>query len=125
MFSVKDCNRGSSLCYILTITNILKHFCIGVPNLQYISPGQAQEFNKSTMTHMGYHWYNYLKVYFNKIKGPSKVIYNYDDPDEFRTTNVEEQYVEDQAHHVDTNMDDTHHDDDCAWLYDTEKHEEP
>lgn len=45
MFVVKDCNRESSLCYVSMIAKILRHFRIGVVNLQSISPGQAQEFN--------------------------------------------------------------------------------
>lgn len=51
----KECNRGSSLCYVSKIVKILKHSCIGVANLQNISPGQAQEFNLSIMKHMGYY----------------------------------------------------------------------
>lgn len=41
MFAVRDCNKGSSLCYISLIAKILKDFHIGVPNFQCISPGQA------------------------------------------------------------------------------------
>lgn len=35
------------------------------------------------MKHMGYHWNDDIKVYYYKIKGSSKIIYNYDDSDEF------------------------------------------
>lgn len=126
IFVVRDCNKGSSLCYISMIAKILKHFCISVQNLQYISLGQAQEFKKSTMTHMEYHWYNGLKVYFNKTKGSGRVVYSYDDPAEFGIVNAKEQQVEEQVHHVDIDMVDTHHDDDHhAWLRDEVQHEDP
>lgn len=90
MFSIKDYNKGYSLCYASMITKILKCFCIGVFNLLDISSGMAQEFNKSTMTNMGYHWDNVNNAYFYLVKGFSKIIYNYDDPNEFAPTNVEE-----------------------------------
>lgn len=77
------------------------------------------------MARMRYHWNNDLKVYFYKMKGSNKVIYNYDNPNEFGTVNVEEQHVEDQVHHVDTDMVDTHHDDDYAWLHDPKQYEDP
>lgn len=47
----------------------------------------GQEFNMSTMRHMGYHWDDNFKVYFYKMKGSGMVIYNYDDPAEFGTIN--------------------------------------
>lgn len=59
------------------------------------------------------------------MKGSGKIIYNYDDHVEFVIVNVEEQHVEDQVHLVDTYMDDTHHDDDYAWLHDEEQYEDP
>lgn len=71
------------------------------------------------MRHMGYHWDDNLKVYLYKMKGFCKVIYNYNDPVEFGTTNIEEKQVEDQVHLVDTDMDDTHHDDNYAFLHGT------
>lgn len=87
MFFVRDCNKGFSLCYVLIIAKILKHFLNGVTNLQCISPNRAQEFNKRTMTNMGFHWDNNLKVDFYRMKGSDKVIYNYDDPAEFGLVN--------------------------------------
>lgn len=125
MFSIKDYNRGSSLCYDSMITTIMKHFGIGVSNLLHISPGLAQEFNKSTLTNMGYHWDDINKVYFYHMKGSGKVIYNYDDSTEFGPANVEEQPIDDQAHHVDTKKVDTNHEDDEVWLHVKEKHEDP
>lgn len=92
-FVVRECNRGSSLCYALMIEKLLRHFDIGVPNLPCISPGQSHEFNMTTMRHLGYHWDTKLKVCFYKMKGFSKVIYNYDDLDEFGTNFVDEQHV--------------------------------
>lgn len=74
---------------------------------------------------MGYHWDNDLKVYYYKMKGSGKFIYNYDDPVEFGTGNVDEQQVEDQVHHVDTNIVDTHHDDNHDWQRGVEEHEKP
>lgn len=112
MFAVRDCNKRSSLCYISMIAKILKHFYIGVPNLRCISPDQTQKFNKSTMTNIGYHMDDNLKVYFYRMKGSGKIIYNYDDPTEFGLVIVEEQPVEDPHHHVNAEMDDTHHEDD-------------
>lgn len=97
MLAIKDCNKGSSLCYASMIAKILKHFGIGVPNLLYISPGLAQEFNKSTMTNLGYHWDNVNKVYFYQVKGFGTIIYNYDDPNEFALVNVEEKPVNDHV----------------------------
>lgn len=79
MFAFRDSNRGSFLCYTSMIANILKHFHIGVPNLVCISPGHAQEFNKSTMSNMGYHWDNNIKAYYYRLKRSSELIYNYDD----------------------------------------------
>lgn len=38
---------------------------------------------------------------------------------------VDEQQVKEQVHHVDTDMIDTHHDDDHYWLCDEEQHEDP
>lgn len=62
---------------------------------------------------------------FNFITwGSGKVIYNYDDPAEFGLVIVEEHSVEDQDHHVDTEMADTYHDYDSVWLHDEEKHED-
>lgn len=51
------------------IAKFLRHFGIGVPNLQNISPSQALEFNTSIIKHMGCHWDDALKVYYYKIKG--------------------------------------------------------
>lgn len=55
---------------------------IGVPNIPCISPSQSQEFNMTIIRHVGYYWDDTLKVYFYKMKGSGKVIYNYDDPTE-------------------------------------------
>lgn len=33
MFTVRECNRGSSLCYSLMISKMLKHFHIGSQEL--------------------------------------------------------------------------------------------
>lgn len=41
MFVFKECNKGSFLCYVSMIAKILKPFCVSVPNLHNISPGQA------------------------------------------------------------------------------------
>lgn len=46
------------------------------------------------------------------MKGSSKVICNYDDPTQFGIGFIDEQQVEEQVHHVDTDMVDTNHDDD-------------
>lgn len=100
------------------IAKILKHFRIGVSNLRYISLSQTQEFNKSTMTNMSYHWDNVNKVYFYQMKGFGKIIYNYDDSNEFVTINVEEKLVDDQDHHMDAKMADIIHVEDEAWLHD-------
>lgn len=71
------------------------------------------------MTNMGYHWDNVNKVYFNRVKGSGKIIYNYDDPNEFALVNIEEQLVDDNDHHVDAKMEDTNHGEDKVWLQDT------
>lgn len=93
------------------IAKLLRNFGIGVPNLQNISPGQAQEFNMSTMKYMRYHWDDYLKVYYYKMKGFSKIVYNYDDSTEF---DIDERQVEEQAPNMDTDMVDAHLDvDNC------------
>lgn len=47
---------------MLHFVKILKRFGIGVPNLLCISLGHAQEFNKSTMSNMGYHWIIILRL---------------------------------------------------------------
>lgn len=125
MFLVRECNKGSSLCYALMIAKIFKNFRFGVPTLPCISPSQNQDFNKTTMRHLVYHWDANHNVYFYRMKGFDKVIYNYDDPAEFNTTNVDEQHVEEQVHHVETDMVDTHHDDDHDWQHDAEEHEDP
>lgn len=90
MFVVKDYNRGSCLCCFSMIMKILRNFRISVVNLQNISLNQDQEFNSGTMRHMRYHWDNDLKVYYYKMKGSGKVIYNYDDTTEFGICNVDE-----------------------------------
>lgn len=74
MFVVSDCNKWSSLYYASMISKILKLFCIGVPNILCIYLGQAQEFDKSTVSNMGYHSDDTLKVYFYHVKGCGKVI---------------------------------------------------
>lgn len=94
MFVVRYCNRGSSLCYASMIAKTLRHFCISVTNLPCISLDQTQEFNMTTMRHLGYHLNVNLKVYFYKMKGFGKVIYKYDDPSEFGIANTDEKYVE-------------------------------
>lgn len=83
MYSIKECNKWSFLSYVSLIEKFLKHFSIGVPNLQNMSPGQAQEFNMRMMKHMGYHWHEDLKVYYYKKNGFGKIIYNYYDSTEF------------------------------------------
>lgn len=112
MFAIKECTRGYSLCYASMIAKFLKHFCIGVSNLHNISLGQAQEFNMSIMKHMGYHWDEDLKVYYYKMKGSCKIIYNYDDSTKF---GIDERQVEEQALDIDANMVDTQLDNDNAW----------
>lgn len=41
MFSIKDCNKLMSLCYISMISKILNYFNIGIPNILYNSPSMA------------------------------------------------------------------------------------
>lgn len=122
MFAIKKCNIGSSLCYVYMILKFLKHFCIGMPNLQNISPGYAQEFTMSIMKHMGYPWDDDLKVYYYKMKGFGKIICNYDDSTEF---GIDERQVEEQVPNVDAYMVDTHIDDDNAWQGGVAEYEDP
>lgn len=45
MFAIKECNKKASFCYVSMISKILKHFKIGEPNLEYLSPRAGQEFD--------------------------------------------------------------------------------
>lgn len=71
------------------IQSILDYFGIDVPTLSFISLGPFQEFSKTTMTLMGYFWDKENKVYYYRMKGIGKIIYNYDDPAEFALANEE------------------------------------
>lgn len=89
MFAIKECNKGTSLCYVSVIAKILNYFNIGMPNLTYRSPDQAQEFFQRTLTNMGYFWnINHRAHYFLMGKNGRK-IYNFDDPAEFSDDAVE------------------------------------
>ena len=61
------------------------------------------------------------------MKGYDKVIYNYDDLDEFGTNFVDKQQVDEQAHNMDVNMVNTHHDDadTQGWKHVADEHEDP
>lgn len=63
-------------------------------------------------------------IYFYRMKGSSKVIYNYDDANEFAPFIIANQLVDKQDHHVDMEMKVTHHEDYEAWLHGEEKHED-
>lgn len=56
-----------------------------------------------------------------------KVVYNYDDLAEFDTIFVDEQQVEEKAYNVDTDMVNTHHDDEDpqGWQHVVDEHEDP
>lgn len=69
------------------------------------------------MLKMGYHWDDLNKVYLYRIKGPDKMTYNYDDPNEFSLVIVEEQPVDNQDHYVDSEMEDIIHEEDEVWLH--------
>lgn len=71
------------------IRSILDYFGIVVRNLSFITSGPSQEFRKTTMTLMGYHWDNTKKFYYYQMKGPGKIIHNYDNLDEFAPVNEE------------------------------------
>lgn len=91
MFSIRECNQRFSLCYSSMIAKFLLHFGIDMENLHNISPDQDQEFNISIMKHIGYHWDGDLKIYYYRMKGSGKIVYNYDDLVEF---GIDELYVE-------------------------------
>lgn len=45
MFALKDCNKGTSFCYVSMIAKILNYFTIKVPNLLFKSLDPVQEFS--------------------------------------------------------------------------------
>lgn len=49
---------------------------------------------------MGYHWDDDLKVCYYRVKGSGRVIYNYDDPNEFDPINEEQLVEEDDQQHA-------------------------
>lgn len=95
MFVVRECNRESPLSYPSMISGIIKHFCNGVLSHLYISPGQTQEFNATTMANMRYKWDKYRKTYYLSMKGTHKRMYNYDKHDDAIMTDAH--YGEDEA----------------------------
>lgn len=80
MFSIKECNKGTSFCYVSMIAKILNYFKIGIPNLTYTSPDQAQEFSRCTLTNMGYFWEVNHSAYYFRTGENGRKIYNFDDP---------------------------------------------
>lgn len=65
------------------ITKTLNYFNIGMPNLNYKSPGYAKEFSQRTLTNLGYFWdINCWANYFRACKNGWK-FYNFDDHAEF------------------------------------------
>lgn len=56
------------------------------------------------MKYMGYHFDKYLKVYYYKMKGSGKVIYNYDDPTEYGIAMTNEYQVEEPDQNMDDDM---------------------
>lgn len=83
MFAIKECNKGTSFCYVSMISKILNYFNIGMPNLSYISPGQAQDFSQRTLTNMGYFWNVNHWAYYLCMGKNGRKIYNFDDLVEF------------------------------------------
>lgn len=82
MFSIKECSKGTSFCYVSMITKIMNYFNIGMPNLTYKSPRYAQEFSQRTLTNLGYFKdINHQGYYFRAGKMVGK--YNFDDPAKF------------------------------------------
>ncbi|CAI8585311.1 unnamed protein product [Vicia faba] len=96
MFSIKDCNKGTSFYYVSMIFKILKHFNIGIPNLQYRSPSMALEFSQCTLTNMGYFWDKDRHLYYFCVSKNGKKICNFDDPVEFVDVVTEPHMIDDQ-----------------------------
>src|ERR1051325_10579425 len=61
---------------------IIKFWGVTIPYVPLISPTVAQEFNKATLTHMGYRWDKQRQCLYFKEKGSNTRIYNFDVPHE-------------------------------------------
>lgn len=96
MFFTKDCNKGTSFCYVSMIAKILNYFNIGMLNLQYRSTIRAQEFSQHTLPNMGYFWNVNRRVYYFRMGKNGRKIYNFDDPVEFDDDATMKHMVDDQ-----------------------------
>lgn len=96
MFSIKDCNKGNSFCYVSMIVKILNYFNIWMPNLQYKSLSMAQEFSQRILINMGYFWDENHRVYYFRVGKSGRKMYNFDDPTEFVDATTEQHVVDDQ-----------------------------
>ncbi|CAI8585310.1 unnamed protein product [Vicia faba] len=78
------------------IFKILKHFNIGILNLQYRSPSMALEFSQCTLTNMEYFLDKDRHLYYFRVSKNGKKIYNFDDSAEFVDAATEPHMVDDQ-----------------------------
>src|ERR1051325_1941817 len=95
MFQMRDNNRNTALGYSTQIMRIIKFWGVTIPPVPLISPTTAQEFNKATLTHMGYRQDKQRQCLYFKEKGSNSRVYNFDVP-------FEQIYVDEEPIDADT-----------------------
>ena len=79
---MRNSQKNTTLGYTAQIMRIIKFWNLVIPPVPLISPTAAQEFNKATLSHMGYRWDKKCQCLYFKEKGSNVRVYNFDIPSE-------------------------------------------
>lgn len=82
LFFVRDNSKNVALGYASQIMKILKFWKVATPIVPLLSPSAAQEFDSSTLSHMGYRWDKDRKCFYFFERKSKTRIYNFDVPSE-------------------------------------------
>jgi hypothetical protein len=79
---MRNSAKNVALGYASQIMKILKFWNVSIPLVPLISPSAAQEFDSSTLSHMGYRWDKERQCFYFFERKSKTRIYNFDVPSE-------------------------------------------
>ena len=98
LFFVRNSAKNVALGYASQIMKILKFWNVAIPLVPLISPSAAQEFDSSTLSHMGYRWDKERQCFYFFERKSKTRIYNFDVPSE--RIHVVEDQPDEEMHDV-------------------------